>query len=200
MTGEMSDESLRERTRSYMRAEIANTAIDLFLAHGFDATTTDDIVAAAGVSRRTFFRYFPGKEDTVLEVVARLAAEGCQRFVERPAEQTTWEAMGASVRPFIEWVHSDRDRALAMLKLINETPALRASFLDRLDRWRHSLTSVVAARLGVGPDGLRPALIAAVAIAVFDVAVLAWAAGDGRADLDDVFTHALRAVQIKQDL
>ena len=59
-------DGLRSRVRRAMRAEVAAAALELFITQGFDNTTIDQIAAAAGMSRSSFFRYFPTKEDTVL--------------------------------------------------------------------------------------------------------------------------------------
>ena len=57
---------LLERSRRAARAEVARVGVALFLERGFDATTMDDVAAAAGVSRRTLFRYFGSKEEVAL--------------------------------------------------------------------------------------------------------------------------------------
>ena len=54
---------LREKNRLKIELDLSRAAMELFAARGFDAVTVDAIAAAAGVSRRTFFRYFPTKED-----------------------------------------------------------------------------------------------------------------------------------------
>src|SRR6266542_7003388 len=87
-------EGLRERKRRQTRERIANTAMTLFLERGFEATTVEDIASAADVSKRSFFDYFPIKEDVVsawqddfgatlaAAVVARPASESLGRVVE----------------------------------------------------------------------------------------------------------------------
>ena len=52
----------RERKKARTRETLAEVSLELFLERGFEATTADDIAAASGISRRTFFRYFPTKE------------------------------------------------------------------------------------------------------------------------------------------
>ena len=61
------DSPLRLKKQHFVRSEIWNAAVDLFAAHGYDGTTVDDIANAAGVSRRTFFRYFASKDDVMVQ-------------------------------------------------------------------------------------------------------------------------------------
>ena len=58
---------IRERTRRLAQTELTTVAQDLFLEHGYEQTTVDQIAAAAGMSKRTFFRYFPSKDDLVID-------------------------------------------------------------------------------------------------------------------------------------
>ena len=71
---------LREQTRSVVRALLAKTALELFAAKGYDDTTLDEIAAAAGVSKRTLFNYFPGKLDAVLGPVPVLPEDPLDTF------------------------------------------------------------------------------------------------------------------------
>ncbi|MFM2162502.1 MAG: hypothetical protein RLZZ383_2014, partial [Pseudomonadota bacterium] len=85
--------SIRERNRKLTRTRLADAASRLFLHRGYDATTVEDIAREAGVSRRTFFRYFPSKE----EVFFADARDRLARFeaivAERGLEGGAWAAV-----------------------------------------------------------------------------------------------------------
>jgi AcrR family transcriptional regulator len=185
---------IRDKAKNFIRTEIANIAIEMFLDRGFEEVTTDDIVAAAGVSRRTFFRYIPTKEDAVLGVFTDLALAGCERFVARPPSQDMWDALQHSLGVFMSWVDTDPRRAWAILSLIKQTPTLQARFLDRLDQWATSLRVVVAQRVELDPAALYPAVIAKTTMSVFDAALERWVAIGPACDLNDVVDEAFRAI------
>src|SRR5258708_37225894 len=77
-------EGLRERKKREARAAISQTAVALFAERGFDAVTVAEVAAAAGVSAKTVFNYFPVKEDLVLESRERLEEELLRAVAERP--------------------------------------------------------------------------------------------------------------------
>src|SRR5579859_7173550 len=82
--------NLRERNKARARAEIASASLRLFGERGFQGVTVDDIVTEAGVSRRTFFRYFETKEDALLadypELIIRLTDRLGQSVLDHPLE------------------------------------------------------------------------------------------------------------------
>ncbi|MFC7656445.1 TetR family transcriptional regulator [Pseudonocardia benzenivorans] len=69
--------------RAEVRGELVRAALTLFTEKGYDETTVDDVAAAAGVGRRTFFRYFRGKEDAV-SPTTRPASRASTRSSRRP--------------------------------------------------------------------------------------------------------------------
>jgi AcrR family transcriptional regulator len=66
-------EGLRERNRRQTLQRISEVGMELFVAKGYEATTLDEIAAAAGISRRTFFYYFKSKDDLLLAYVGAYA-------------------------------------------------------------------------------------------------------------------------------
>ncbi|MGR4878744.1 TetR/AcrR family transcriptional regulator [Streptomyces sp. LARHCF249] len=78
---------LRENKKLRTRRRLAATALELFLEHGFDSVSVADVAAAAEVSKPTLFRYFPTKEDLVLDQFADHQDEAARIVRERPAGQ-----------------------------------------------------------------------------------------------------------------
>jgi AcrR family transcriptional regulator len=188
-------ESLHQRTKDLMRAEVATTAIRLFLDRGFDETTVDDICAAAGLSRRSFFRYFPAKEDVVFNLVGRVIGQGCHHLVTAPPEEDIWSALRASMDTFADWIDTDPDHALALLKLIRSSANLRVSQLDHVDRWRTEAVGIIASRLGLDPDeSLYPAVIASAGFGAFNAALTAWTTSNATLDLRSLLDESFAAL------
>ena len=92
---------LRERTRRAVQAEIGATAMRLFLAHGFEATTMEQIANEAGISRRSLFRYFGTKEDIVLGYLVEAGIVVRDALEARPASEPPWEALRAAFESLI---------------------------------------------------------------------------------------------------
>lgn len=76
-----------------MRAEVSDVAFRLFTERGFENTTVEQIAAAAGLSRTTFFRYFGTKEELVLGRVSEFGRQVADALASRPAEEQPWDAL-----------------------------------------------------------------------------------------------------------
>jgi len=85
-------EGLRERKKAATRQALQTAALRLFAERGYQATAVADIAAAAGVSERTFFRYFASKEDIALQDVARVLPRLQRAIEERPPSEPPLEA------------------------------------------------------------------------------------------------------------
>ncbi|WP_066907965.1 acyl-CoA-like ligand-binding transcription factor [Millisia brevis] len=140
--------------------ELAAHAQRLFVANGFDNTSVEDIAAAAGVSRRTFFRYFPTKADVVW-VESDAEFEVFRELLERsergiPPAETVTAAFIAALdhgRDQDEWA---RHRA----ELIMSVPAVQARANLVYRQWRAEMRRFVADRLGMAQDDRYPVAVA----------------------------------------
>lgn len=189
--------SLRERTREIARAHIATVGLRLFLDQGFAATTTDQIAAAAGVSPRSFFRYFGTKEDILLGPLAA-QGESIRRVLEaRPAEEGPWEALRAALAT-IRPLGQTPEEQLAISRMLHETPSLRARSIEKHLGWQELLVPDVRRRLGVPADDdtdPRPDAIVACVLACVDVVGEFWVRGGGRDDMVALWDRAMSAVR-----
>ncbi len=184
-----------------MHREIAAAALDLFLTQGFEATTVDQIAEAAGISRRSFFRYFATKEDVVVGDLVdrgRLVLEG---LLERPVDEDPWESLAAALRAMAAATGSTEESALGIARLLHDEPSLRARHLEKHLAWQRLLVPEVARRLRVvdGEDAPRTehraAAIVACVLACLDTASDAWVRLDGAVSLEALWSEAVAAVR-----
>lgn len=189
---------LRELTRATVRAQIAERAMELFLAQGFEETTVEQIAAQVGMSARSVFRYFATKEDMVVGSMQESGAVLAGALAERPAGEGPWEALRGALDVLLTSFAQDREAALARARMFASTPALRAARQQKHARWRELLEPGVLSRLPEGPAADRELRAAAITVAVLgclDVAVTRWSGAGGAGDLGETLDAAIRAVR-----
>jgi AcrR family transcriptional regulator len=146
-------DSLRERKKARTRASLREHALRLFREQGYQATTVEQIAAAAEVSPSTFFRYFPTKEDVVIQddMDARLFAA----FERQPPELGTVAALRASLREVaVSFTPEEMEQLREAFTLQVTVPEIRARILDETSRMMHLMTEALAKRTGRAPDDL----------------------------------------------
>ncbi|KQX49635.1 MULTISPECIES: TetR family transcriptional regulator [unclassified Streptomyces] len=171
--------SLAQRKRQLVATELTEAALQLLALKGFDAVTVDEIATTAGVSKRTFFRYFASKEDVVVQFLADMGADMRAALAARPAGERPSEALLHAVSVPLTACGDHAERALPVVRLILRTPALLARFLEHQARWREELTAELGERLGLDPrTDLHPRLAAGMALAAFDAVLHRWSDGE----------------------
>jgi AcrR family transcriptional regulator len=171
---------IRERTRRLAQTELTSVAQDLFLEQGYEATTVEQIAAAAGMSKRTFFRYFPSKDDLVIGKYDLFGDRMADALDARPADEPVWESMRRVFDITLDYVRDDQQRARndAMDRIVQSTPQLTARYLEKLQRVQVLLIGRVAGRLGQPPSDPRPAAIVGAAFACLQAARASWLGSD----------------------
>jgi AcrR family transcriptional regulator len=176
---------LRERKKAWTRAAIRQHALRLFLAHGYSATTVEQIAEAAEVSPATFFRYFPTKEDVVLQddfdIIALAEMEA------QPPELgpiAAFRAAAASARAQLS--AEDLDSFATTTHLTMTIPEIRARALDELVRTIDAISAAIARRTGGSPDDFAARNMAGAVIGVVLAATMPWDAA-WPADIGEVF-------------
>ncbi|MBL7258335.1 TetR family transcriptional regulator [Paractinoplanes lichenicola] len=187
--------SLAQRKRQLVSDELREIALQLLARQGYDNTTVDEIAAAAGMSRRTFHRYYASKEDVVIQLLADVGDQVQTELAARPSAEPPAEALRRAVGVAIDFCsgHHDPVKMLAVVRLILGTPTLHARFLSLQAEAQAGLTGVLAARLGLPPDDLYPEMAVRMALAAFDAVLERWAASSGSLDPQEL-TDAAFAV------
>jgi AcrR family transcriptional regulator len=166
---------LAERKRDAVRAHLTEVALDLLADRDFDSVTVDEIATAAGLSRRTFFRYFPSKEEVVLGFLDRVGDRLREQVIARPAHESPLEAVHAALRPQVTAYVVRADRTLALVRLLQMSPSLRARELESRQRLRDKVADAIGQRLGLDHHtDMRPRLLAGIALVPLDVAITMW--------------------------
>ena len=193
--------SIAERKRQLVRNELALAAVTLLVDQGFEETTVDQIVAAVGMSRRTFSRYFQSKEDVVVHLLAGAGAQMCAELSARPDDESPAPALRHALSALTSVCDADPDRTLHVSRLILDTPALLARFLERQSQWQAEVAGILARRTGLDPDaGLRPALAAGVALTAYQTALRRWVDSDGTEPMDELVDQAFAMIAPVLDL
>ncbi|MEU6997775.1 TetR family transcriptional regulator [Nonomuraea sp. NPDC046570] len=182
-------DGLRERTRQAMRTELAELALRMFLDRGFDETTVDDIARAAGMSKRTFFRYFPAKEDVLFGGADDLAAQVADEIRARPAGEDAWECLRVVLGRWERRIHASNEE-LANLRLIESTPSLQARMQQKRNQLRGQVADALRERSGAGLDAFTADLLTSAAGAVLDAVSREWLRSGGAADRAALIDHA----------
>jgi AcrR family transcriptional regulator len=166
--------SLRERKKARTRAAIRQHALRLFMAQGYTETTVEQIAEAAEVSPATFFRYFPTKEDVVLQddfdIVALAVMEA------QPPELgpiAAFRAAAATVAK-MQLTPEDAEIFAATTYLTFAVPEVRARALDELVRTSDQISAGIARRVGASPDDFEVRNLAGAIIGVIMAATMPW--------------------------
>ncbi|MBA8796247.1 AcrR family transcriptional regulator [Friedmanniella endophytica] len=172
---------LRERKAARNRQRMTEVALALFLEHGYDETTMEQIAEAAEVGTSTLYRYFPTKDQLLLDPLVE-AMDPTPRLRERPADEPLGEALGAALLAAAEAMAGD-PRIADVRRLVDAAPVPRARLWDRMRTLRDDFEQAVGERAGRPADDLTVRMTAGAALDVFHL--LDRARHDARADARD---------------
>ncbi|MGW8995777.1 TetR family transcriptional regulator [Streptomyces zhihengii] len=177
-----------------MRETLAEAAFQLFLERGFERTTVDEIVARAGVGRRSFFRYFPSKEDAVFPDHERCLAD-MTALLARGTEPDPVRAVCDAARLVTRMYAAKPEFSVQRYRLTQEVPGLRTYELSVVRRYERTMAGFLRECWSGGPDGaLRAEVVAAAVVAAHNNALRAWLRSGGSGDAEAAVEHALGTV------
>ena len=181
--------SLRERKKAQTRAAIQTHALRLFREQGYDATTIEQIIEAADVSETTFFRYFPTKEDVVLQDDYNPLIVGA--YQAQPPDLPPVSAVRAAFAALFAHMSAEQQaEQRERVALILSVPRLRAAMLDQFAEAMQFFASAMAERSGRRPDDFAVRTVAGAVVGAM-MAVLAAMADDPDADLASLIDQAI---------
>ncbi|MGW8376330.1 TetR family transcriptional regulator [Streptomyces sp. ODS28] len=176
---------LRERKKQRTRDALIRTAHELFVEHGYEATTVDEIAEAVDVSQRTFFRYFASKEEVAFALQDLIEQRYFEAVRERPEGEPplevlrrpldeSWKSIGETVHEIVPiQLH------MRMWQVIETTPALVSVMLRRSVHMEEKLSAEIARREGLDLDAdPRPRVLVAAFSGVMRAAGRLWGCGE----------------------
>jgi AcrR family transcriptional regulator len=196
------DLGLRERKKARTREALHDAAMELFSRQGFDGTTVEEIAAACEVSPRTFFRYFPTKEDVLFGDSGERSAALVETLAAQPLDLTPLAAIHAAMRLLASTYNEQRAVLVARAAIVQGSPGLRAYKVEHQRGWDEALAAGLERRnramhnsLGhdrLAPDDLR--LLTSVSMAAFRTAFETWLEQPDQPDIVVLVDHAFEQV------
>ena len=186
---------LREQRRERNAREIQQAAMSLFADRGYAAVTVEDIAAEAGISERTFFRYFTSKDHLLVAEASRRIEVIHESLTGQSDDLDAWTALRNAVLDQSTSEERIGRNAAIWAHLTKEAPALLAKMImhGALES-THNIEVELARRLGV-PDGdALPDVMMRVTLAAMQSAYLRWLEDDGTASLVDLTAQAFDLV------
>nr|WP_228532735.1 TetR family transcriptional regulator [Micromonospora sp. ANENR4] len=166
----------------------------LVAERGLDQVTVEEISEAADVSARTFFNYFPSKDEALLGDQPTDREVLAARIVAAPPELSAFDALRQAFDDVVEAIEADRDVWLLRLRVIAANPSLLPRLISGNAETEQVIVAAVATRLGLGPCHGHPTLVTTVAGAVFRTALMQWVERPGTATLRELTAEAFAAV------
>jgi AcrR family transcriptional regulator len=166
---------LTERNKQRTRREIAEAAGQLFLERGYAATTVQEIATAADVSARTFFRYFPSKEDVITVIASASMDDVLEHLAGHDASERLASVLQATFSAVLGPAIEDPDAARAFQFMLRDTPALRGRWLEEQRRNRDRLAEELRPWFDASSSPVARHLAAGAALLAIDEVMTLWA-------------------------
>jgi mycofactocin system transcriptional regulator len=148
------------RRRSTTQDHITDVALDLFASRGFDEVSVDDVANAAGIARRTLFRYYSSKNaipwgdfDAYLDHMRDLLDA-------MPSDVAVSDALRSALLAFNSFDETETAIHRKRMRLILETATLQAYSMTMYAGWRGVVAAYVAGRIGAKAEDLIPQTVA----------------------------------------
>ena len=186
-------DGLRERKKARTRASIREHALRLFRENGYQRTTVEKIAEAAEVSASTFFRYFPTKEDIVLQ--DDMDTRMIEALDRQPARLGPLSAVRAAAREvFASYTQADLDLLQETTVLTMTVPEVRARAMDEFARTISVVGEALAKRAGRPADDMAVRTTAGAIVGVMMSITMPWEGWSDRQTIEETFQRIDQAL------
>ena len=191
----MSEKS-RSRKQKLVQEAIHNAAMTLFVAKGFDETTIEEVAQTAGVSRRSFFRYFASKDDLLAQSVVDYGAMLTESVRGCPMSLTPYQVVQVTALAGLRY-STDQPETRQIIAISAKSQAAQQAHGSRLREVEKRVAMAYAERLGFSdPNDLLPYLLASLTLAVLHASLIAWFRGD----CSEVSVATNQALKVLRDM
>jgi AcrR family transcriptional regulator len=180
-SGQSRPEGLRERKRRDTLQRITQTGLDLFVSNGYEETTLDEIAAAAGISRRTFFHYFKSKDEILLAWQSAVADSIHSAVLMEPTHQSPIDALCGALLKMV--AHFDKGAAIDVARILQSNEQLRAANQAKFVRMEQAAFGALCALWPQQGRRARLRLVAMVGLGAFRLAIEQWTEEGGKVRL-----------------
>ncbi len=184
---------LRQRKRQQTTDRIIQTALQLFLDHGFEATSLDAVAAAAGISRRTFFNYFISKDEILISLQAGMGDAMAAAVRGADPGLRPLDAVAAAFQQVV--AQFPPDKMLVMDRLMRRNAAVQATKQASYAQHEQKLSAALRDRW---PDPARETalrLIAVLAVGALRLSMEEWAKHGGQRAIGELLQEAFAALR-----
>lgn len=167
-------QSLLSRKHQLVYDAIYEAGLDLFATKGFDETTVEEVAEAAGVSRRSFFRYFASKDDLLAHCVIEFGDAQVASIQQCPKSLTPIEVVHATVSDVLKLI-AEQPRTRQVIAIAERSKSATQAHMSRLVEVEERISVAFAARIkGAKPTDALPRLLAGLTTLIMSVALMAW--------------------------
>jgi AcrR family transcriptional regulator len=186
MGSNVTEDTLQIRKQQLVRNAIYDAAIDLFAEKGFDETTVEEVAQAAGVSRRSFFRYFASKDDLLAQNVVHFGSILSATITACPPALTPLETVRETVLAVVKQTAA-HPHTRQIIEISQRSASARQAHHSRMMEVEDTVAAAFAGRLrSASKDDLKPRVLASLTLSIMNVAIISWF----RNDYQDLSTAA----------
>ncbi|MEV4612106.1 TetR family transcriptional regulator [Kitasatospora sp. NPDC049258] len=193
--------------RQQMRQDLATAAMELFATQGYEETTVDQIAAAAGVARRTFFRYFRSKEEAIFPDHDDTLVRVADLLASADSEEHPLDVVCRGIKEVLRMYASTPAVSVARYQLIRQVPALREREIAVVARYERLFTRYLLGRFdaaeetppswqrGGDDDSMLAEVSAAAVVAAHNHVLRRWLRAGGHGDVESQLDHSFAVIR-----